>query len=345
MSGARNAIDSRRPAPTPPPYPQGWYAVGFSRELRAGSVLTRQFMGREIVLFRTASGRPAAVQAHCPHLGAHLGRGGVVMGENLRCPFHGFQFDTTGSCAATPYGSPPPAARLGVLELREVCGALLLFHDPLGAEATWEVTAPEQLDREWWPVGHATLRHRGHPQEVTENSADLGHLTVLHGFRNVEVLEPLRVDGQRLHTRYAIRRRTPFLPGSLPLEFDVHVDGLGFSRVELTMPTLGWQLRQLVLPTPIDRDRLELRLALTVRRRGRAWAGPDLLLQRFALHAFVSEVRADIAIWDHKCYLGRPALAAGDGPIGRYRKWAQQFYQGDSEPDTAENPFASSEVS
>jgi phenylpropionate dioxygenase-like ring-hydroxylating dioxygenase large terminal subunit len=327
----------------PPPYPQGWYAVGFSQELRAGETLTRRLMGREIVLFRTAQGHPAAIEAYCPHLGAHLGRGGVVDGENLRCPFHGFLFDVAGRCTATPYGLRPPVARLGILHLREVCGALLVFHDPEGAEPAWEVTAPEQLDAEWWPVRHTTLRHRGHPQEVTENSADFGHLTVLHGFENVQIEEPLRADGPRLSARYSIRRRIGRL-GSVPAEFDVHVDGLGFSRVELTMPTLGWKVRQLVLPTPVAADQLELRLALTVRKRGRAWVILDHLVQRLVFYGFVSEVRSDIDIWNHKWYLGRPAIAAGDGPIGRYRKWTQQFYPNSATSGSPERRPASTEV-
>ena len=30
--------------------------------------------------------------AHCPHMGAHLGFGGRVVGEAIRCPMHGFSF-------------------------------------------------------------------------------------------------------------------------------------------------------------------------------------------------------------------------------------------------------------
>jgi hypothetical protein len=71
----------------PLPYPQGWYAVGFDSELSPGRVQVRRFMGRDIVLFRTGSGRPYAAEAHCPDMGAHLGHGGTVVGENLRCPF------------------------------------------------------------------------------------------------------------------------------------------------------------------------------------------------------------------------------------------------------------------
>ena len=41
-----------------------------------------------------------------------------------------------------------------------------------------------------------------------------------------------------------------------------------------------------------------------------------------ALH----DVRQDELIWKHKANIGRPMLAEGDGPIGPYRRWAQQFH-------------------
>ncbi|MGH7787223.1 MAG: (2Fe-2S)-binding protein, partial [Candidatus Binatia bacterium] len=39
------------------------------------------------------------------------------------------------------------------------------------------------------------------------------------------------------------------------------------------------------------------------------------------------DARQDFAIWQHKRYVHPPALAAGDGPIGKYRSWAARFYQ------------------
>ena len=56
--------------------------MALCHELRAGAVLTRQFMDREIVVFRTESGTVCAAEAYCPHLGAHLGHGGEVCGED-----------------------------------------------------------------------------------------------------------------------------------------------------------------------------------------------------------------------------------------------------------------------
>ena len=131
-----------------PPFPNGWFAVGFSRELRPGGVLARRLAGRDLVLFRTASGAPCALDAYCPHLGAHLAYGGVVQGETLRCPFHGFRFDQSGRCVATGYGTrPPPTSTARAWPLCEVNGLLLVHRDDRGRAPAWAIPA---LDRRGW---------------------------------------------------------------------------------------------------------------------------------------------------------------------------------------------------
>ena len=122
--------------------PTGWYMVGTSDELKPGAVLTRKYFGTELVLFRTEKGVFRASDPFCPHLGAHLGQGSVC-GEELKCPFHGFRFDTDGNCTGTPYpgGRPPRKASLRLYPTRELNGMLLAFYDALGREPTWE--APE----------------------------------------------------------------------------------------------------------------------------------------------------------------------------------------------------------
>src|SRR5690242_3336143 len=80
------------------PYPEGWFRVADARDLPPGAVRTVRAFGRELVLFRTSLGRAAAVDAYCPHAGAHLGHGGRVEGEALRCPFHGLRYDAGGRC-------------------------------------------------------------------------------------------------------------------------------------------------------------------------------------------------------------------------------------------------------
>src|SRR5262245_58084968 len=124
-------MESRRYSDDLAPYPSGWFCVGFADELTPGAVRTQPIAGREAVLLRTRAGRAAAVDPYCPHLGAHLGHGGRVEDEAIRCPFHGFCFDPDGACTKTGYGSkPPPKARLGTWPIVERLGALFVHFDP-----------------------------------------------------------------------------------------------------------------------------------------------------------------------------------------------------------------------
>ncbi|MEV6419914.1 Rieske 2Fe-2S domain-containing protein [Streptomyces sp. NPDC051662] len=59
----------------------------------SGKVVRRQFMGEDLVAYRTREGIVRVVDPYCPHLGAHLGFGGLVDGENIVCPFHHFAYE------------------------------------------------------------------------------------------------------------------------------------------------------------------------------------------------------------------------------------------------------------
>ena len=95
----------------PPPYPDGWYRVAASRDIRPGEVRQVQCVGERIPLFRnTTDGRVAAVDAFCPHQGANLADG-VVKGDRLQCPFHGWQLDGHGRIHSHPHAAAQPLAR------------------------------------------------------------------------------------------------------------------------------------------------------------------------------------------------------------------------------------------
>ncbi len=40
------------------------------------------------------------------------------------------------------------------------------------------------------------------------------------------------------------------------------------------------------------------------------------------------DISQDFVIWQHKRYVPPSMLAEGDGPVGKYRQWAEQFYRG-----------------
>jgi phenylpropionate dioxygenase-like ring-hydroxylating dioxygenase large terminal subunit len=93
--------------------PQGWFRVAYSDELTPGKVIPLHYFDRNFVLFRTQDGQPQIFNAHCPHLGAHLGYGGKVTDKGIQCPFHGWCFNSHGQCVRIPYANKiPPQAQI-----------------------------------------------------------------------------------------------------------------------------------------------------------------------------------------------------------------------------------------
>ena len=111
-------------ATLPSAFPEGWYFVASRKDLEKAKIVRKTWMGTEIVAWSDEDGRVCVAEAYCPHLGSDLGPsvGGRVRDGRLVCPFHGFEYDTTGQCVATPYAPAPKAARLRVFESREIAG-------------------------------------------------------------------------------------------------------------------------------------------------------------------------------------------------------------------------------
>jgi nitrite reductase/ring-hydroxylating ferredoxin subunit len=316
--------------------PDGWYFLAPSASLPASGVMGMTLGGERRVLWRHPSGQVHLHDGFCPHLGADLGALGKVCDGALECPFHGFAYGEDGQCVRTGYGTPPPPmARLNAHPVVEQDGLILGW---CGRTApTWQV--PE-LNLDGWVGPHLqTLRFAGHPQETSENSVDSGHFSWVHGYKAVESLAPVHTEGPHLKARYGFVRPYPLGPLSFDLrqEIDVHLWGLGYSLVHVNQLDLGLRIRLLVLSTPEAEGRVALTLGIYMQEprhseAARAWLrwlpraviGPAL---PSAMQVYVKEVEADIPFWEQKTHIQRPALAAGDGPVGPYRRWVRQFYE------------------
>ncbi|RAS69720.1 Rieske-like 2Fe-2S protein [Lentzea atacamensis] len=319
------------------PYPDGWFAVGFSSEFPVGRVLRRNFMGEELVVYRTRSGRVCVTRPFCPHLGAHLGYGGRVEAENIVCPFHHFAFGPSGDCVRTGTGAPPPPkARLDTLEVREVNGMVLVWHHAQGATPQWEIPP---VPTDGFPAtAHRTFTLVDHPQDIVENSVDWAHFRPVHKLA-IEVRKPPFFHGRTMELEYDGTGDHGGNLGFFSLltaNATVKVTGLGWITADAWVPKLGIRLLVWVLSTPIDPVRIDLRIVVTAR----LWAPPGRLtpprslmpiaVSRLATRAitplFCFDLKNDFPIWENKIYQDRPRLTQGDGPITPFRRWASQFY-------------------
>ena len=319
------------------PYPSGWYVLAATNDLKNGEIVTRKFCGKEVVVFRTQSGKACVSDVYCPHMGAHFGHGGVVEGETIKCPFHHFCFDTEGNCTSTGYGSKPsPKMKLGIWHYREKNGFVLCWYDEFGNAPGWEI--PDIENDGFSEILTTDLVLKSHPQETTENSVDIGHFSIVHGYSNVDVLKPLYIQGHYLTSRYTMSRKGDFAGMGKPIktEFDVHVWGLGYSFVEVDMPQLGMKTRQYVFSAPTENNRVNLKLGMSVKITDANKIFPLLglmpknlltkLILPKAFKGYCGDVSQDFKVWENKIYIDPPVLAKGDGPVAQYRMWCRQFY-------------------
>ncbi len=325
-----------------PPFPEGWYLVASREDIRRRKLIEKTWLGEQIVAWCDDEGRICVADAFCPHLGSHMGPtvGGLVRDGCLVCPFHGFEFDTTGRCVATPNAPAPKAARLKVYETREILGMVFAWWGMGGRPPQWDLPDEPPSGREWSRLRSATLRFRGHPQETTENSVDVEHLGYTHGYSDVEPTASLAVDGAYLKSCFdfsAVHRTAGLFDIVTEVSAVTHVHGLGYSFVEIHEKTIGMDARMWVLATPVDGSFVELTLATQardVRRPKRFVVGMRFLpmrVRRWVTNRLmmVGEKRyvmQDVVIWERKRFRSPPRLCRTDGPIGKYRLYCRQFY-------------------
>ena len=328
--------------PLPSPFPEGWYFVATRQAVQKAKLLQKTWMGENIVIWCGENGRICVAEAVCPHLGADLGppAGGCIRDGRLICPFHGYEFDITGQCVATPFADPPRTARLRVFETREVLGLVFAWWGIGEREPQWSLPADPPDQGDWSDFEINTLRFPGHPQETTENSVDLAHLRYVHGYDNVDPVVEVSVDGVCLESSFNFKRSRT-IARFAKLTFDVsanaHIFGLGYSFVEIREHSIGMDLRLWVLATPVDGALIDLSLVSQVREirnpkrkiLGLGFLPPGLrapIMNKFMAAQQKDDVLQDVVIWRHKQYRSRPRLCRSDGKIMPFRYYCAQFY-------------------
>ena len=77
-----------------------WYVAAWSRDV-GRALRAETFLGDEVVLYRTQSGDPVALENACPHRKLPLSDGNLK-GDVVECGYHGLTFDCSGACVAAP---------------------------------------------------------------------------------------------------------------------------------------------------------------------------------------------------------------------------------------------------
>jgi phenylpropionate dioxygenase-like ring-hydroxylating dioxygenase large terminal subunit len=156
-----------------------WQVIAFSNEIGA-TPLARTVIGEPVVLFRTGAGAATALADLCPHRLTPLSLGRVI-GDHIRCGYHGMRFDRNGVCVHVPgQDTIPPRARVQTYPLVERdtlawiwMGDAELADPSLIPDFHW-------LDDPTWAVAEGYHHFEANYQLVNDNLLDLSHESYVH---------------------------------------------------------------------------------------------------------------------------------------------------------------------
>lgn len=308
-----------------PATPDGWYGLCLAADLAPGDVKALRYFGRELVAFRGDGGAAHVFDAHCPHLGAHLGVGGRVEGDGIRCPFHGWRFDGLGCLAEVPgLERTPSGVRAKSYPVQERNGFLHVWFHAQGAAPAYDVRDFLGEPAQWTPWRSNAYRVRVHVQDMSENILDRAHFLHVHDMRAPDAPRfEVTFDGPYMVVLQKLCVTALSKQGIDVLSVTTNC-GPGVSVAEVRQGAL--HMVNYITQTPIDDELTDVRLHFAMKRLPDENATRALaeLNDRITQEQF----RQDVPIWENRRYLEQPRLTSVDGPIAQYRRWYRQFYSG-----------------
>lgn len=303
----RPRVSTFGPDRYPFPVPNGWFVVAEATDIEPGEVQPLRYFDRDLVLYRAADGTPSVMDAHCPHLGAHLAVGGRVEGDCLRCPFHGWSFDgPSGRCVEIPYGDVkhiPPKAHARAYPTIERNHMIWAWYHARGGDPFYEVPeVPELHDDDWTDPVVRDFEIQVAAQDMAENNVDFSHFRYVHGTDGIPEDEFV-VEGTY---KRAVGNGGDFVREGFGL-------GLGVLRVKGYVTFLS-------STTPLDAGSVHVRWIFTSPKANGAEAA------QHAVDSFCAGVSQDIPIWENKVYRDPPVITKTEKLILEHRRWSEQFY-------------------
>jgi phenylpropionate dioxygenase-like ring-hydroxylating dioxygenase large terminal subunit len=156
-----------------------WYVAAWDHEI-GRDMLRRILLDEPVVLYRSVEGKPVALEDRCCHRQAPLSMGKLI-GDVVKCPYHGLEFDPTGQCINVPSQERvPPAAKVRSYPVVERNHWIWIW---MGEPAKANPDLIEDfhwLDDPAWGYGGSYLHVEANYQLLVENLLDTTHLPFLH---------------------------------------------------------------------------------------------------------------------------------------------------------------------
>lgn len=157
-----------------------WLPIELSESVELNAAIPVKALGEELTLYRGASGDVHLVAGRCAHRRTLLHTGWVV-GDDIRCIYHGWQFDSTGVCVKRPAENDTgmPRTKIAGYPVREYQGLIFAYIGEGGPPA-FDLPRKLQTEREGVVIANGMERWDNNWFQQVENSMDAVHVSFVH---------------------------------------------------------------------------------------------------------------------------------------------------------------------
>ncbi len=238
--------------------PNRWYGVLLSKNLKNKPQKIKRF-GLDLVLFRNSRGIANCLVDVCPHRGVELSAGKII-GDNLACPYHGFQFDGKGVCHKIPCNESgkqiPATMKAGYFQLREENSIIWLWWGEFREEDRLpKVPWFNDIEVKECPLSRVSFEWASSFQKTVDANLDHHHAPVLHASDKGSLSKKVeahnfktKIENEELSLTGRLQEATPdgsFNKSGYELEARVLLPGMSYIRISK-------YINLIVVDCPID---------------------------------------------------------------------------------------------
>jgi hypothetical protein len=180
-----------------------WYVVGKPDDFMANRPEKVRVWNKNYVIWRTANGEYRAMDDACTHKGASLS-GGKICNDHVVCPYHGYEFNSTGTLVMVPGISfdPSPIYNLRTYPIVVKNNWVYINTQPNDSttesfmNTTYFYTEPEIGEK--CSLVQLDMEYDCYSRILSENSLDIMHIAFVHTFGNAKRPDPIREEGPAL---------------------------------------------------------------------------------------------------------------------------------------------------
>jgi 5,5'-dehydrodivanillate O-demethylase len=182
-----------------------WFPVAAAVDLDENPIKPVRILGKDLTLFRDASGELGLVSQRCAHRAVDLSLG-YISEEGLTCPYHGWTYNTLGECVDQPFEAEKNTFKskcnLESYPVQALAGIIFAY---VGPEPAPLLPLFDFLQYDNALRQMSAIVVNANWLQVVENSVDMRHVEWLHGHYLLHNLKALGVPDD--DPRHEVARR------------------------------------------------------------------------------------------------------------------------------------------